>query len=164
MRHSPEKVQGWLVRILGHEGGYSEADKIGGITKWGISQKAYPMVNIKELTVEGAEYLYRRDYLAPLRADMFEDGVAYQLLDFGVNSGPLTALKQLQEAIGCKPDGRIGPITLAALAKHSESDLVMLVIAERLDFMASLKNWPENSRGWTRRMAENLRYAAIDTD
>lgn len=164
MKHSPEKVQSWLIRILGHEGGYSEDDKVGGPTKWGISQRAYPALDIANLTVADAEYFYRRDYLAPLRADLFDDGVVYQLLDFGVNSGPLTAIKQLQEAIGCKPDGKIGPVTLATLAKYSESDLVMLLIAERLDFMVSLKNWPENSRGWTRRMAENLRYAAIDTD
>lgn len=164
IRHSPEKVQTWLIRILGHEGGYSEDDKVGGPTKWGISQKAYPYLDIASLTVEYAEGIYRRDYLDLLHADLFEDGVAYQLLDFAVNSGPVTAIKQLQEAVGCKPDGNVGPVTLAALAALSESDLVMLLIAERLDFMASLKNWPENSKGWTRRMAQNLRYAALDTE
>lgn len=163
MMHSPATVQLWLVRIVGHEGGYSEDDRVGGSTKFGISHKAYPYLDIAALTVADAESIYRRDYLTPLRADLFEDGVAYQLLDFAVNSGPITAIKQLQEALGCAPDGRVGPKTLAALAARSESDLVMLLIAERLDFMASLRNWPENSRGWTRRMAQNLRYAALDT-
>ncbi len=162
--HSPATVQAWLIRIVGHEGGYSEDDKVGGVTKWGISQRAYPDLDIGGLTVEAAEIIYRRDFLAPLGAQLFEDGVAYQLLDFAVHSGPLTALKQLQEALGCEPDGWIGPVTRAALAARSESDLVMLLIAERLDYMASLKNWPVNSRGWARRMAINLRFAALDTE
>lgn len=162
--HSPKTVQNWLFRIVDHEGGYSEDDKIGGPTKWGICKREYPHLNIRDLTVQDAEAIYRRDYLAPLRADLYEDGVAYQLLDFGVNSGPITAIKQLQEAVGVHPDGKVGPATIAALSARSESDLVMLLIAERLDYMASLKNWPENSRGWTRRMATNLRYAAADTD
>lgn len=164
IRHSPATVQAWLIRILGHEGGHSKTDKVGGETKWGICHRSYPHLDIAALTVADAETIYRRDYLEPLRADLFEDGVVYQLLDFAVNSGPGTAIRQLQEALGCKPDGNVGAATRQALAARSESDLVMLLIAERLDFMASLKNWPENSRGWTRRMAQNLRFAALDTE
>lgn len=163
MMHSPATIQSWLIRILGHEGGYSLDDKVGGETKWGICKKSYPDLDIAALTVEDAAAIYRRDYLVPLRSDLFEDGVAYQLLDFAVNSGPQTAIKQLQEALGCNPDGHVGPVTRHALVSHSESDLVMLLIAERLDYMASLRNWPENSKGWTHRMAKNLRYAALDT-
>jgi len=159
-----QQIQSWLIRIVGHEGGYSEDDLIGGATKWGISHKAYPNLDIASLTVEDAEDIYLRDYLTPLHAELFDDGVAYQLFDFAVNSGPITAIKQLQEAVGCSPDGKVGPATLAALATRSEADLVMLLIAERLDYMASLKNWPENSRGWVRRMAKNLRFATLDTE
>jgi len=161
-KHSPEKVQGWLTRIIGVEGGYSEDDKIGGATKWGISKKSYPHLDIFNLTIVDAEAIYRRDYLIPLRADLFEDGVAYQLLDFAVNSGPITAIKQLQEAIGCVPDGNVGPKTRAELSKYSEASLIMLLVAERLDFMVSLRNWSENSRGWIRRMANDLRYGVMD--
>lgn len=162
--HPPEKVQKWLIRLVGNEGGYTEADKVGGPTKWGICQRQYPDLDIKSLTVADAEVIYRRDYLAPLHADRYEDGVAYQLLDFAIHSGPITAIMQLQEAIGVKADGRVGPLTIAALAARSEAQLLMLLIGERLDYLTSLNNWQENSRGWTRRMAQNLRYAAADTD
>jgi len=160
-----ELLQLWLIRILGHEGGeVDDPDDPGGHTKWGISKRSYPDLDISALTIEQAASIYMRDYAAPLRLWRFEDGVAFQLFDFAVNSGPRTAAKQLQEAVGVEPDGDIGPITLGAIAARSESDLVMLIIAERLDYMASLRTWPAHGRGWVRRMAENLRYGVEDTD
>jgi lysozyme family protein len=161
--HSPATVQLWLTRILGHEGGYWD-DPAGGPTKWGISQRSYPDLNIQALTIEDAEKIYRRDYLSPLQADRFEDGLAFQLLDFAVNSGSQTAIKILQKTMGLLPDGWVGPKTLATLAGKSESDLVMILIAARLQYMASLKNWKDNAAGWTNRMAKNLLYAVEDTD
>ena len=164
-KHSPEKIQSWLVRILGHEGGYSDDRKDpGGETKWGISKRSYPSLNIKELTVESASEIYINDYLEPLKADNYEDGVAYQLLDFAVNSGVGTALRRIQMAVGVADDGHIGPATLGAMAKHSESDLIMLVLAQRIDYMTYLMNWPSHGKGWARRIATNLRHGAEDSD
>lgn len=160
-----ELLQLWLIRILGHEGGeVNDPADPGGHTKWGISQRSYPDLDIGSLTVEEAAAIYLRDYAVPLMLWRFEDGVAFQLFDFAVNSGPLTAIKQLQQAIGVDDDGVIGQDTLDAIAARSESDLVMMVIAERLDYMASLRTWPDHGKGWVRRMATNLRYGAEDTD
>lgn len=161
--HSPKTVQAWLVRILGHEGGYWD-DPVGGPTRWGISRRSYPDLDISSLTVEDAEKIYRRDFLAPLQVDRFEDGLAYQLLDFAVNSGQRTAIKVLQRTLGLNPDGIVGPATLVAIAGKTESDLVMIVIAARLQYMTSLKNWKDNAGGWTNRMAKNLLHAVEDTD
>ena len=164
-KHSPEKIQSWLVRILGHEGGYSDDRKDpGGETKWGISKRSYPNLNIKELTVESAAEIYIKDFLEPLKADNYEDGVAFQMFDFAVNSGVGTALRRIQMAVGVADDGHIGPATLAAIAKHSESDLIMLVLAQRIDYMTYLKNWPSHGKGWMRRIATNLRHGAADSD
>ena len=160
-----DTVEKWLIRILGHEGGYSDdPDDPGGKTRWGISQRAYPYLDIANLPVEYAAEIYRRDYLKPLQWDRYHDGVAYQLLDFGVNSGPKTAIKRLQREIGVKDDGVVGPVTIARIGALSESDLIMVLIANRIEFMTDLKNWPEHGRGWMRRMAKNLRYGAEDSD
>ena len=157
-------VQTWLKRCLGHEGGYWD-DPVGGPTKWGISQRAYPQLNIRSLTVEQAEAIYIADFITPLQLDKYyTPGLAFQIFDFGVNSGPKTAIKQLQQALGLKDDGVVGPVTRAKLASTSDSDLVMLILAERLDFMADCKNFLPNARGWVKRIAQNLRYGAADTD
>lgn len=151
-------------RLLGHEKGYVDnpADP-GGETNWGISKRSYPDVDIKNLSRWAAQSIYRRDFWDKIGADTLPDGVAFQLFDFAVNSGIETAVRYLQRAIGVADDGHWGPISQAALEKRSESDLIMLVLAERMDFMTKLTNWPNASRGWARRIAKNLRFGAEDS-
>lgn len=152
-----------IDRILGHEGEYvNDPADPGGETNWGISKRAYPNVDIRALTREQAIEIYRQDYWTPLRLEGFADGVAYQLLDSAVNSGIGQSIRFVQRAAGVADDGVAGPVTLSALASADESDMIMLFLAERLEFMTKLKNWPDHGRGWARRIAQNLRYGAID--
>ncbi len=152
-----------INRILSHEGGYVDnpADP-GGRTQWGISQRSYPNLDIKSLTRDQAIALYERDFWEPIKASSFPVGVGYQLLDFAVNSGATTALRCLQRAIGVADDGHIGPITMEVLKQLEPHDLIMRFLAERLEFMTRCANWPNASRGWTRRIAANLRFGAQD--
>lgn len=151
-------------RLLGHEGGYSnDPSDPGGETNWGISKRSYPTVDVKNLQRWDAEAIYRRDFWDKINAEKLPDGAAFQLFDFAVNSGIETSVRYFQRAIGVADDGHWGPISQAAVDSKSESDLIMLVLAERLDFMTKLKNWPDASRGWARRIANNLRYGAKDS-
>ena len=174
--HAPATVATWLERIVGHEGGFSDdpkdpgnwtGGKIGvGLlkgTKWGIAANTYGHLDIPNLTVADAAKIYRTDFLGLLGADRYEDGVAFQLLDFAVNSGPRRALIEVQKAVGVAADGKVGPVTLAALERRSESDLIMLTLAQRIDFLTARDNWPDAGRGWMRRIARNLRYGAEDS-
>lgn len=151
-------------RLLGHEGGYTDGKgDPGGETNWGISKRSYPDVDIKALTREQAKEIYLRDFWNRVRADKLHDGVAFQLFDFAVNSGIETAVRYLQRALGVADDGHWGPISQAAADSMSESDQIMQLSAERLEFMTRLSNWPTASRGWARRIAGNLRYGSIDS-
>lgn len=153
-----------IDRVLGHEGGYiNDPTDPGGETKWGISKRSYPHINIKDLTREGAKGIYLRDFWQKLNGDTLHDGVAYQLLDFAINSGIETAVRYFQRALHVADDGHWGPISQAAADALPEPDQIMLLTAERLDFMTRLKNWPHHGRGWVRRMALNLRYGAEDS-
>lgn len=167
----------WLDRILNHEGGFTNdpADPgnwTGGApgkgelkgTKYGIAANTYGHLDIANLTIEQAAEIYRRDFLAPLQAVRYADGVAYQLLDFAVNSGIGRAVRGLQRELGLVDDGAIGPKTIAAVGQRSESDLIMLVLANRLEFMTGLRNWPHSGKGWALRLARDLRYGAMDSD
>lgn len=150
-------------RLIGHEGGYVNNPKDpGGETNWGISKRSYPNVNIAELTRDQAKAIYRADFWDTIRGDRLFDGVAYQLFDFAVNSGIQTSIRYFQRALGVADDGHWGPISQAAADAATESDQIMLINAERLDFMTRLNNWPDASRGWARRIAGNLRYGAVD--
>lgn len=151
-------------RLLGHEDGYVNDPKDpGGETKWGISKRSYPNENIKNLTRERAKALFKRDFWDRVNANALPDGVAFQCADFAYHSGAETAVRYLQRALGVADDGHWGPVSQAAADKASESDMIMLLNAERLDFMTRLSNWPHVGRGWARRIANNLRYGAQDS-
>jgi hypothetical protein len=123
-------IDGLIVR----EGGYVRhpADK-GGPTCFGITEavaRAHgyrgPM---RQLPREEAATIYRRLYWQRPRFDEIarrSPAVAAELFDTGVNMGPAVAATFLQRALTALnrnggdypdlvPDGRIGPMTLAAL-------------------------------------------------
>ena len=151
-------------RTIGHEDGYvNNLNDPGGETKWGISKRSYPNLIIKELTREDAFNIYKRDFWNRIEANRLSDSVAYQLFDFAINSGIETAIRYFQRSLDVADDGYFGPISMAKMAITSETDMIMRLNAERLDFMTRLKNWPNASRGWARRIAQNLRYGSIDS-
>lgn len=151
-------------RLIDHEGGYvNDPNDPGGETKWGISKRSYPDLDIKALTREDARQIYRRDFWERIRGDRLHDGVAFQLFDFAVNSGIETAVRKLQRALGVADDGHWGPKSQAAADAMTESDTIMRLNAERLDFMTRLSNWKHHGAGWARRIAGNLRYGAVDS-
>jgi len=161
------EIKLYLVRIFGNEGGYVNrppGEDPGGETKWGITKRYYPDLDIKNLSLKRASEIYERDYIQPFLKEGIPPSIVYQLTDFAVNSGVHQAICSLQRSLGLVDDGKLGPKSIAKIQETSESDLVMLLTAERLDFLTSLKNWSSNSKGWTRRLAKNLRYGAVDTD
>lgn len=150
-------------RLIGHEGGYvNDPNDPGGETNWGISKRSYPSLDIRGLTRDDAKNIYKRDFWIVLRG--LPDSVLFQLFDFAVNSGISNAIRGIQRAIDVADDGHWGPYSQSMAANFSESDLLMLLLASRLDFMRRLKNWPHHGRGWAGRIADNLRYAAEDNE
>jgi lysozyme family protein len=148
-------------RLLGHEGGYVDNPKDpGGETNWGISKRSYPEVDIKALTMLDAKAIYLRDFWNPIGAA--HPAIKFQAFDFAVNSGITTAIRKLQSSIGAADDGHWGPLSASRLAGFDTSDVLMIYLAERLDFMRKLSNWPSFSSGWAGRIADNLRFAAKD--
>lgn len=144
-------------RLIGHEGGYvnNPADP-GGETKFGISKRAYPLENIKAMTLDRAKVLYLRDYWGPAGCDAVPDAIKFDLFDMAVNSGPVTAIKTLQRAVGTVPDGMLGPITLQALGSMPAPRVLARFNGCRLDMLADTKTWPVFGRGWAKRVASNL--------
>ena len=152
-----------FTRLLGHEGGYvNNPSDPGGETNWGISKRSYPNIDIKNMTREKARDIYYQDFWTPLNGEKLHPGVAWQLFDFAVNSGIGTAIRAYQRALGVADDGHFGPRSLAAANATAESDQIMRLLAERLDFMTRTSGWPTFGKGWARRIADNLRYGAED--
>lgn len=151
-------------RLMDNEGGYVNDPKDpGGETKFGISKRSYPQLDIKNLTRDQAKAIYLRDFWNAIDADALYDGVAFQTFDFAVNSGISTAVRALQRALNVADDGHFGPASEAAAKAMGEADQIMRLLAERLDFMRKLSNWKDAGAGWAGRIAANLRFGAMDS-
>lgn len=162
-------------RLIGHEGKFTD-DKndrgnwttgiIGkGIlkgTKYGISAMTYPDFDIKNLTLNQAKEIYKRDWWDKLNADNLDPAIVFQVWDFAINAGMGTAKRKLQKSVGMAEDGIIGPLTIKAIHKADLNDVLMKFNAERLNHYTSLSTWPRYGKGWTLRVAQQLNYAALD--
>ena len=153
--------------LLGHEGGFTEDPRdpgnwtggrpnVGELkgTKFGIAANTYPNEDIRNMTVERAKEIYRRDFWDKVRADELPAEVRYAVFDAAVNSGPRQAARWLQRAVGVRDDGVIGPITLGAVRATDPQALLRRMLAARLRFMTDLSTWPTFGRGWARRIAD----------
>ena len=150
-----------IEKVLEHEGGYvDDPTDAGGETKYGISKRAYPDEDIKELTVERAKELYKRDYWDRYRTADLPDRLRHIYVDMCINMGGGRAIKILQEACNSKNankidvDGGIGPATIKAATNVEPFRLR----AYRVMFYAELvMKKPEQERfwvGWFRRSCE----------
>lgn len=115
--------------ILKHEGGYvNDPVDPGGETNMGISKKAYPYLNIKELTKKDAKDIYFKDYWLKAKCSKLPEELRMIYFDMVVNMGKSRAVKILQGAITAKGvkttvDGGIGPQTISnALKSGLEPD------------------------------------------
>ncbi len=82
--------------VLRFEGGYvNHPQDPGGETKYGISKRAYPDLDIKALTKAQAGEIYRKDYWEPLRCDELAWPLNLVHFDAGVNHGKGQARKFL---------------------------------------------------------------------
>src|SRR5262245_7285211 len=83
--------------LLEEEGGLVDNPKDpGGLTKYGISQRSYPHVDIRALTPEAASAIYARDFWPACGADRLPWPLCLFVLDHAVNAGSVAAIKCLQ--------------------------------------------------------------------
>lgn len=139
--------------VLLEEGGlFEHPQDPGGLTRYGISQRAYPHLDIRALTMDDAIAIYRRDYWNPIHGTVLPPSLALLVFDCAVNQGTGTAVKLLQKVVGAKIDGAIGPETLAAVRVFPLPGLLIDFCAERALRYEFNRNEETFGRGWYRRL------------
>ncbi|TNC12256.1 hypothetical protein FF100_15575 [Methylobacterium terricola] len=158
-----------LSLVLTHEGGWSDdPHDPGGATNLGVTIGTLSLwlgrpatkAEVRALTAASVAPLYRRRFWDTIQGDALPAGLDYALFDFAVNSGPKRAVIGLQRGLGIADDGKLGPVTLAAVARHKPADLIDALCDGRLAFLRALSTWPRFGRGWGRRV-EEVRKAAL---
>ena len=149
------KFEEAVMHILMYEGGYVyDSNDPGGETKFGISKRAYPACNIKDLTEDKAKSIYKMDYWDVVYAEKLKPAIRLLVFDAAVNHGPNIAIKFLQRVCGVKEDGIIGPITKRALEDVSDMEFIDRYAMLRLDLYTSLPHWQHYGKGWAKRLLE----------
>jgi len=124
--------------VLGQEGGYvNDPNDPGGETKWGISKRWNPDLDIANLTRDDAIKVYWERYWLPSGAEEIPEPVDLVFFDWYVQN-PGAALNY---------------------KKRADANAVRWT-ADRTEWYTSLNTWPYHGIGWTRRMADVGREVA----
>jgi len=162
-------------------GGYLSAARAaqrgdpGGETKWGISRRSYPDLDIEHLTLDRAREIYFADYWENGNQDTNQrsycSAMAWPLnlvhFDCVVNIGNRkTALDGtpvwhrratmiLQRALNVDDDGYVGPVTFQALSTAEPLRVALKAITQRDYYYSTLGSWSvPHQRGWLRRTGD----------
>ncbi|MCH8029078.1 MAG: peptidoglycan-binding protein [Candidatus Dadabacteria bacterium] len=145
--------------VLKHEGGYvNDPDDPGGETKFGISKRSFPILDIKSLTRNQAVAIYWGDYWKPEYDKINSEAIATKVFDLAVNTGHRTAHQRLQEAVNISMsetkltmDGIIGPVTLSCLNRTRPMQVMTWFLVAMEKYYRSL-NKPKFLDGWLNRL------------
>lgn len=129
-----------LKKTLKKEGGYANIEgDTGGETYKGISRNNHPtwtgwlsIDQIKKAHPRGFKTIlehtpelqdkvkdfYKRNFWNQLHLDdLRNQELANQVFDMAVNAGIKTAVKLIQKTLSIPADGKLGPVTIAAISK-----------------------------------------------
>jgi lysozyme family protein len=136
-----------LAITLKWEGGdVNHPDDPGGKTRWGITQKTYDAyrksihaVTKSVFTMTKLEMLaiYKTNYWDAVNGDRLAIGVDLATWDYGVNSGPARARKDLLSVVG-----------------GTDVNTIKKLCAKRMSFVKGLSTWKIFGKGWSNRIAD----------
>jgi lysozyme family protein len=143
-----------LDLVLKSEGGWvNHPSDPGGETNLGVTKRVWieyvghPVESLKKLTKEDVAPLYELKYWRPCYCEVLPRGLDFVVFSMGVNAGPGRSVKLLQSAIGCVPDGVIGPRTRELISSSNGADIIKKFSAVRREYYQSLKK-PMFEKGW----------------
>jgi lysozyme family protein len=163
-------------KTIAAEGGFSQHPlDPGGATMKGVTLNRYSaylgrQATVEELKAIPEEHLlaiYGQGYWDKCRCDDLPSGLDVCVFDWAVNSGPGRAVKALQELAGVKPDGDVGPKTLAAVASwwayYGPKTCIAMYQNERMEYLEDLSTFKVFGNGWTKRVIdmENFAYTLV---
>lgn len=142
-----DNYEACLAITLKWEGGDVNHPKDpGGATRKGVTQARYdeyraskklPKQSVFKMTDAEMLEIYKTGYWDAVKGDTLAYGVDLATWDYGVNSGPARARRDLLASIG-------GP----------DIQTIQRLCAKRLSFVQGLWTWKTFGKGWSRRIAD----------
>jgi lysozyme family protein len=163
MTPSDKVFEAIIGQTLSHEGDYSNNSiDSGGETKYGISKRSYPDLDIKNLTLNCAKVIYKRDFWDNQEYNQIEDiALASKVFDLGVNIGTTNAVILLQRALEAngfktlEDDGKFGQATAEALRNADAKKVLIALRSEAAGYYRRLVTANQSQKvflkGWLNR-------------
>lgn len=176
-----------LERLLKDEGGYvNNPNDKGGETNFGITintarSNGYTGA-MRAMSIDIAKAIYKQQYWDKVKGDhllKINPCLADWMFNFGVNAGPVRAVKFLQRALNLlnnkqvdyadiPEDGGLGQGTLSSLQAYANrrkeegvKNLVVALVSLQINFYLNLSEKDSSqevfTNGWLSRAATNLR-------
>lgn len=157
--------QKYAPKLLRIEGGFvnNPYDR-GGITNCGVTIQTYRDYCGQDKTIKDLQNMSHgtwkrimKDlYWDKVRGDEIENqSLAEIIADWCVNSG-LAGVRKVQEVVGCKPDGIVGPVTLSLINSSEAEQLHERIWKARQQFYINIvKRNPRQKvfmNGWMNRL------------
>lgn len=155
----------YAPKLLQLEGGFvNHPEDKGGITNCGITLETFRSFFGQDKTVKDLQSMsygmwkdiIKAGYWDKVKGDEIENqSLAELIADWCVNSG-LSAIRKVQEVLGCKPDGIVGPITLSLINSSDAEKLHERIWNARHQFYINIvKRNPRQKvfmNGWMNRL------------
>jgi len=148
--------------IINVEGGYvRDIDDPGGETKYGISKREYPDLDIPNLTLDQAYEIYERDYwkkfnVSGLKTQRIANKFMIALINMGIYQATICLQRAINRcALYVVVDGKLGTMTFTGANTAPQGWLEDAMSLEFASFYVGLVNkYPEKIKylkGWIRR-------------
>ena len=138
--------------LLRWEGGYvNNPDDLGGETKYGLTKRRYPDLDIAAPTIEEARAMYRRDFFDGLNLGRLPDRHQYSLFEACVSQGPHGASARYNGERACDRTASSAPIT----ARAAEDLHAVSALANREARYRCIAGFRQNRKflqGWLNRL------------
>lgn len=155
-------------RTIGLEGGYVDHPQDrGGPTKYGLSKRSNPDLDIPNLTLEQAKQIYKERYWDRLNLISIPyEILQLEIFDTAVNCGLRMAQLIVQRSLnflgeGLSEDGIMGPRTIDALNRWTEKDCRAVFKClngfQFIYYVRIIENDPRQkvfARGWMKRIQD----------
>jgi lysozyme family protein len=167
-----------IAHILKSEGGFTnDPDDAGGPTNFGITAADYGSFlklgrkatadEVRQMPESDAVAIYKSRYISdPNFAAIADDKLKMLLVDSGVLYGTARAAIWLQTALKVKADGKVSPVTLAALPAITDAEAAQAIrksvlgqrFAATADIVANKPSQLKFLKGWVNRAVSLLEF------
>lgn len=148
--------------VLRNEGLYvNDVDDKGGETKFGISKRSYPTLDIKNLSLEKAKEIYKKDFWENQKYKNIKDiELAIKIFDLSVNVGVSRANKLIQRALRAvnkkvEENGVLNDVVIHLINESDSSNLLSSLKSEAAGYYRTIVSTKPHRakflKGWLNR-------------